>query len=329
MDGDARNLSLNTHCAHCGEVLAQPFSGVVGSRLPSPLEFEFKGRWVRVCCVGCRAAMAFSSPINVSDYSAFSDWDRVELLDAAERFDDGSLLLCLAIDAIHCPNCAWLIETTLLFCAPELQITCDVPLRLLHLRFDPKLRPLSHIIAELSALGYPARLVASQLNDRSAKRKALKELFVAGFCAVQAMMFAEPLYWTTTDLPVQTAHFFAWLSALITLPVIAYCGARFFRGARNELRLRRPAMDMLISASIFLALVGSFVGLLQGATRVYFDAIAMFIFVLLLGRMLESSLMARARAQATRLRHSLGGTWISWARRCRTSYRTSSTARSG
>ena len=310
MDGDARNFSLNTHCAHCGEALAQPFSPEL-VRAASPLAFEFEGRWVAVCCVGCRAAMAFASPlfagprfagaVNVSDYAAFSDWDRVEVLDAAERFDDASLMLCLAIDAIHCPNCAWLIETTLLRGAPELQITCDVPLRLLHLRFNPSLRPLSHIVADLSALGYPARLVTSQLNDRSAKRKALKELFVAGFCAVQAMMFAEPLYWTKTDLPLQTALFFAWLSALITLPVVAYCGARFLRGAIIELRLRRPAMDTLISASIFLALVGSFVGLLQGETRVYFDAIAMFVFILLLGRMLESSLMARARAQATRL----------------------------
>ena len=300
MDGDAHNFRLYTHCAHCGEALAQPFSPEL-VHAASPLAFEFEGRWVAVCCVGCRAAMAFSSPVNVSDYAVFSDWDRVELLEAAERFDDGSLMLCFAIDAIHCPNCAWLIETTLLRSAPELEITCDVPLRLLHLRFNPRLRPLSHIVADLSALGYPARLVTRQLNDRSAKRKELKQLFIAGFCAVQAMMFAEPLYWTKTDLPLQTALFFAWLSALITLPVVAYCGARFLRGAITEMRLRRPAMDTLISASIFLALAGSFVGLIQGQTRVYFDAIAMFIFVLLLGRMLESSLMARARAQATRL----------------------------
>ena len=314
MDGDAHNFAVNLHCAHCGDALVQPFSAELTrdsnttltqaaskSSQANPLEFEFEGRWVRVCCVGCRAAMAFSCPINVSDVAAFSDWDRVELLEAAERFDDGSFMLCFAIDAIHCPNCAWLIETTLLRSAPELQITCDVPLRLVHLRFDPRVRPLSHIVAELSALGYPVRLVASQLNDRSAKRKALKELFIAGFCAVQAMMFAEPLYWTNTDLPAETAHFFAWLSALITLPVVGYCGARFLRGARNELRLFRPAMDTLISISIFLALIGSFVGLLMGSTQVYFDAIAMFVFVLLLGRMLESSLMARARAQATRL----------------------------
>ena len=305
MDGDAHNFAVNTRCAHCGDALAKPISSVTNIHaIPpaaNPLEFEFEGRWVRVCCVGCRAAMAFSCPTHVSDVAAFSDWDRVELLENAERFDDGNFLLCFAIDAIHCPNCAWLIETALLRDAPELKITCDVPLRLLHLRFDPKLRPLSHIVAELSALGYPARLVDSQLNDRSAKRKALKELFVAGFCAVQAMMFAEPLYWTKTDLPPETANFFCWMSALVTIPVVSYCGARFLRGARNELRLRRPAMDTLISVSIFLALIGSFTGLLMGSTLVYFDAIAMFVFVLLLGRMLESSLMARARAQATRL----------------------------
>ena len=303
MDGERTstkkiNCAIPAHgaCVHCGEALGQSALEVAAGDAIAPT-------WV--CCVGCRVAWALSMDetlnpgLNV-DVAAFAHWDQAELLDACERDADGSLLISLAIDAIHCPNCAWLIERTLQNLAPEIGLTVDVPLRLAHLQFYPEKCALSSVIATLAALGYPARLLVGK-HDTEIHKKNLKQLFVAGFCAVQAMMFAEPLYWTGSDLPPQTAHFFAWLSGLITLPVIAYSGARFFRGAQSEIRLRRPAMDTLISLSILLASFGSIVGLMQGNSAVYFDAIAMFVFVLLLGRMFESLLLDRARVQAMRL----------------------------
>ena len=305
MDGGPINLTqleqptapqplVSGTCVHCGEALGR--NALVLHAHVAPI-------WL--CCVGCRVAWALAKQEKISsepnlDPSTFAHWDQAEILDGCERSSEGAFTIALALDAIHCPNCAWLIERTLRALAPECSVTVDVPLRLAHLQFYPAKRTLSTIIAALATLGYPAALVTGK-RDTAAQRKSLKQLFVAGFCAVQAMMFAEPLYWTGTDLPPQTAHFFAWLSALITLPVVAYSGARFFRGAQSELRLHRPAMDTLISLSIILAMLGSFVGLMQGNSAVYFDAIAMFVFALLLGRMLEAVLMDRARAQAMRL----------------------------
>jgi P-type Cu2+ transporter len=290
-------------CQHCGEAL--------GARAVALLAApDMAHAWF--CCIGCRVANAWSQPDALAADrlpvafapAAFSHWDQSDCLTGCEHDEDGGVTVCLAIDAIYCPNCAWLIETSLHRLAPEVDAIVDVPLRLLHLKFYPSRHPLSALIAALAALDYPARLISAG-RETSVQRQSLKQLFVAGFCAVQAMMFAEPLYWSGTDLPPQTAVFFAWLSALITVPVVGYSGARFFRGARTELRLHRPGMDTLISLSIVLALLGSTVGLLRGSAAVYFDAIAMFVFVLLLGRMLEFTLMARARALAVRLNGSV------------------------
>ena len=287
-------------CVHCGEPLGRNAIAVGARDEFAPADVAQS--WV--CCVGCRVAWALSTHEIAGsvklDLAAFAHWDQAELLDACENNADGSYTISLALDAIHCPNCAWLIERTLREQAPETTVIVDVPLRLAHLQFYADQRALSTSIAALAALGYSARLITEK-RDRTTQKKYLKQLFVAGFCAVQAMMFAEPLYWTGTDLPPQTAHFFAWLSALITLPVVAYSAARFFRGAQSEIRLRRPAMDTLISLSIILAMLGSMVGLIQGNSAVYFDAVAMFVFFLLLGRMLESVLLDRARVQAMRL----------------------------
>ena len=294
---------LGGACVHCGEPLGQNTIEVAADASRTLANTNAAQTWV--CCVGCRVAWALSThevpSANIKlDLAAFAHWDQAELLDGCERNTDGGYTISLALDAIHCPNCAWLIERTLAELAPEVGVTVDVPLRLAHLQFYPDKRALSATIAALAALGYPARLIAGR-RDTAAQKKSLKQLFVAGFCAVQAMMFAEPLYWAGTDLPPQTAQFFAWLSALITLPVIAYSGTRFFRGAQSEIRLRRPAMDTLISVSIILAALGSVIGLMQGNSAVYFDAIAMFVFLLLLGRMLETMLLDRARVQAMRL----------------------------
>ena len=291
-------------CAHCGERLG---ANSVAFSAPENRALDVLAATPKiwVCCVGCRAAMAFSLSLEIANAAPtaedFSAWDQAHLLAECPRDTQGRYLLCLAIETIHCPNCAWLIEASVQRVAPDVELSVDVPLRLVHLQFDPQRQPLSHIIAALAANGYAARAV-SDSRDLSAQRQSLKQLFVAGFCAVQAMMFAEPLYWSGSDLPPQTAQFFAWLSALITVPVVSYSATRFFRGALTELRLRRPGMDTLISLSITLALLGSCIGLLLGNTAVYFDAIAMFVFALLLGRTLESMLMARARAAAMRLR---------------------------
>ncbi len=296
--------ALGTCCVHCGEAL-----GAQAQLLPA-LQDQTNGSeatpaWV--CCVGCLAAMNFaapellSTPLNHSDDGHnFAGWDRAELMAHMQPAESGGYVVNLAVDAVHCPNCAWLIELSLQRISPDLRVSVDVPLRMLRLQFDPAQQPLSKLVAALNQIGYPARLIHGA-SDHKLSNKSLKQLFVAGLCALQAMMFAEPLYWSNSDLPLQTAQFFAWLSALITLPAISYSGSRFFTGARNELRLGRPAIDSLIALSLLLAFIGSGIGLLRGSQAVYFDAIAMFIFVLLLGRLLEANVMAKARAFSMRL----------------------------
>ena len=311
---------LSLGCIHCGETLGEsavavPQGMLDAARLQANPENTSEPLcsvgsaedWV--CCVGCLAAMNFLATAQmpaakdsaaVAKNSAYALWDRAELLAHAEQTGAGGYVMNLAVDAIHCPNCAWLIELTLQKLAPELRVSVDVPMRMLRLELHNQSPPLSKIVAALAETGYPVRLIQGPA-DRRQKNLALKQIFVAGMCTLQAMMFAEPLYWSDTDLPPQTAQFFAWLSALIALPAVSYAGQRFFAGARNELRLGKPAMDSLIALSVLTAFIGSMIGLLQGSQAVYFDAIAMFIFFLLLGRQLESMLMARARKAAMRL----------------------------
>jgi Cu2+-exporting ATPase len=99
----------------------------------------------------------------------------------------------------------------------------------------------------------------------------------------------------------------------VTLPVVFYSAVPFFESAWRDLRARRLGMDLPVSLAILLAFGASVYNTLRGAGQVYFDSVTMFVFFLLLGRMIEmhtrhragsvSEALARLRPQsATRLR---------------------------
>ncbi len=104
-----------------------------------------------------------------------------------------------------------------------------------------------------------------------------------------------------------------WLQLILTIPVVFYCGAQFYRGAWAAFRHRAADMNTLIAvgtgaAFIYSVLATVFPSFFAGATSqtmnmpgmeqtpsipVYFEAASVIIALILLGRMLE----ARAKGQ--------------------------------
>jgi Cu2+-exporting ATPase len=137
---------------------------------------------------------------------------------------------------------------------------------------------------------------------------------VAALVGMQAMMFAEAAWLDPTgQMPAATREMFRWLTLLLCTPVVFWCGMPILSGMRRELALLRPGMDTLAGSSILLAYGASVVETLRGGPQVWFDAAAMFVFFLLLARVIERfardragerlDLLARAQPQlAWRLR---------------------------
>jgi Cu2+-exporting ATPase len=86
-------------------------------------------------------------------------------------------------------------------------------------------------------------------------------------------------------------------SLILTVPVIAYSCAPFFRGAWRDLRARRLGMDVPVALGIAVAFGASVYATLAGRGEVYFDSVTMFVFFLLCGRYLE--MRARQKAAAS------------------------------
>jgi len=108
-----------------------------------------------------------------------------------------------------------------------------------------------------------------------------------------------------------------WLQLALTVPVIVYCGAQFYRGAWAALRHRAADMNTLIAIGTGTAFVYSLAatvapswfaaahdagaGAPHGMVPVYYEAAAVIIALILLGRMLESRAKGRTGEAIRRL----------------------------
>lgn len=159
------------------------------------------------------------------------------------------------------------------------------------------------VVEALEKAGYratpydPAGARAEQ--DREGKRLILA-MAVAGFGAMNAMMFSVPLWagMFGQELGPAARTLMMWFSGIVGAPCALYAGMPFFRSAWRSLKAGRANMDVPISIGVLLTLVISFSETIQHGRDAYFDAAVSLLFLLLIGRWLDHQLRARARSAA-------------------------------
>ncbi|MFN7087581.1 MAG: heavy metal translocating P-type ATPase, partial [Burkholderiales bacterium] len=110
-----------------------------------------------------------------------------------------------------------------------------------------------------------------------------------------------PAYVAEGDMTADLGQLMRIASLLLTVPVVLWAAAPFYAGAWRGLKALRPGMDVPVSLGILAAFAASVYATLGGAGEVYFDSVAMFVFLLLGARFLEMSARARAAQAQERL----------------------------
>ena len=295
-------------CWHCGETLP---AGVV-------LNACIAGHSRTMCCHGCRAAAEWIEHLGLADYYRLRTepaqkpdgepnldkrsrdaWHRPEIARHVVRnLGDSRRETMLLIDGVRCAACVWLIEQALGAAPGVISVQVNAVSRRARIVWDETQTTLPQLLAQLSRAGYLGMpLNAQSLDDvrRRESRSALKRLLVAGFGAMQAMMYAAVLYLGALDAQdASTRELFRWLGFIAATPVVLYSARPCFSGALRSLKARRPGMDVPVAIAIALIYTASLIEALRGGGHVYFDSVSMFVFFLLAGRYLE--MRARHRA---------------------------------
>jgi Cu2+-exporting ATPase len=283
-------------CAHCGQ--------------PAP-----PGR--RFCCPGCAAAFETIQALGLGKYYASRVLDplaRAPRPDVQERHDlarhvitdaAGRHALTLAVDGLQCGACVWLIESVLARQPGVVQGRVNMTTRRLRLVWEGAAQEAGRLVQSVEALGY--RLVPfdtaclSAAQERTA-RALLRALAVAGFAAGNVMLISIGTWAGLVEgMGPATRTLLQWVSALITLPAIAYAGMPFYRSAFAALRRGRTNMDVPVSLGVLLVSAMSVVQTLRGGLHIYFDSAATLLFFLLIGRVLDHRARGQARATAEQL----------------------------
>jgi Cu2+-exporting ATPase len=306
-------------CYHCGLPVLEP------GRWRAPV----LGAARDFCCAGCEAVATTIAAAGFERYYETRDapgGERAPLpasLPPAAVYDDPAAQrqfvaaagdaqcpsareATLILDRIRCAACLWLNERALRRVPGVLRADINYTTQRAQVAWDPARTRLSAIIEAIRAIGYDAYPYDPQRQsvlERGARRKALWQLFVAGFGAMQVMMYAFPAYLDDGGgtLSRETENLMRWASLLLTIPVLAFSCGPFFSGAWRELRRLRPGMDTPIALGIAAGFGASAWATLRGTGQVYFDSIAMLVFLLLGARYLELAARQRAARSLDRL----------------------------
>ncbi len=305
----ATGAGTDATCFHCGEPLpASPFATTVDAarRL--------------FCCDGCAAASQWIRDAHLDDYyrlrsapagrvaaeiADLSAWDRDDVQQQHVREVDGGREIVLLTDGMRCAACAWLIDRALAREAGVVEVAANAITGRIRVVWDPRRTRVSIALQRLAALGYRPYLASGEERERARRgerNRSLLRIGLAGLGAMQAMMFAEALYLDTAgEMPLATRDFFRWVTFLVSTPVVFYAGWPFLAGAWRELRQRYLGMDTLIAGSTLLAYFASVIATVRGGPHVWYDAAVMFVFLLLVARMLEQRARNIATAQVDAL----------------------------
>ncbi|MBL8490608.1 MAG: heavy metal translocating P-type ATPase, partial [Rhodocyclaceae bacterium] len=305
--GNRPELSDDT-CYHCG--------------LPLPATGRFAvcigGEQRPMCCAGCQSVAEAIVANGLTDYYRHRDSlpeSPREALPEALRdlglFDHPEVQkdfvsspgehvreAALILEGITCSACVWLNEKHVAAQPGVVSVDINYATRRARVRWDARQTKLSRILEAIASIGYRAHPYDARRSEELAqkeRRGALWRLFVAGFGMMQVMMYAVPVYLADEGtMTPDIEQLMRWASFILTIPVIVYSAAPFFRNAWRDLRLRRVGMDVPVALGVGSAFAASAWATIIAGGEVYFDSVTMFVFFLLCGRYFE--MVARQKA---------------------------------
>lgn len=310
-----KRASQNPLCFHCGQTVQE------GIRLYAEVAYTPQP----MCCHGCKAAAETIVACGLDRFYRVRTADAPrpdDLVDTAiarfNAFDDvtlqrrfviplpdGHTEAALLLDGITCAACCWLIEQRLAALTGIDSVSVNYAARTAHVQWDPAQIAFSAILAAVAQLGYHATPYDAAVSDRQLAQERstqLRRIGIAGLFGMQIMMLSLGLYLGADGgVDPGLAQLFRWASAVLVLPILMYSAQPFFHGAVRDARARALGMDVPVALGLSIAFAGSVYALLTGRGHVYFDSIAMFVFILLCGRFVELTVRRRAAAQWDRL----------------------------
>jgi len=207
----------------------------------------------------------------------------------------------LAIEGMTCASCVARVEKALAAVPGVLKASVNLASESARVELVPGVVTPRALIMAVEQAGYDARreetaglrTAAAQDPAGALKRDVIIAIFLA-------LPLVGPMVLSLAGVPMMLP---AWLQWLLATPVQFWCARRFYAAAIKAVRAGTGNMDLLVSIGTLAAYCLSiYLWLAEGSAHLYFEAAAVVIALVLLGRWLE----ARAKRQTSEAIRLLG-----------------------
>jgi Cu2+-exporting ATPase len=279
-----------TECRHCG--------------LPIPRERQRRAD--PFCCAGCRTVHDL---IRGSGLERFYDLrsgaivppagDRPDSFAWVERLTSadcpaGIRGLALDVQGVHCAACVWLLQELFARTPGAVHLRVNPAAGTAEVTWSPAGGDLRAFLVEALRFGY--RFGPPRKRPAVRSRSLLLRLGISAAAAMNVMMFSLSYYFGLSPEDDVVFPYFGWLNLALGTVAVAAAGPVFFRGAWLGLRCGIAHLDLPISLGILFAWGGSvWAHFARGPRAAYFDSLAAFVTLMLLGRWLQERVLERNR----------------------------------
>ena len=288
------------HCRHCGAPLKTDATRATG-----------------FCCAGCSYVHRLvhehgldgyykirDTVVAPADPVVFQPRDYAWLVKLQLEAENGAAAtssrlpktpeLTLEVQGISCAGCVWLIEQLFDRQPGSLHIETDAQLGRIHFRWKRGKFDAPAFARTLQSFNYLVGPPGAEPVVRESQRLVRRVGLCAAF-AMNVMLFTLPTYFGM-EATFPYARLFGTLSLLFATLSLLTGGLYFLGRAVQALRVGAMHIDLPIAVGIIGAYLGSLYGWLSGVEEfIYFDFVAAFILLMLVGRWAQVAAVERNR----------------------------------
>ena len=222
----------------------------------------------------------------------------------------------LTVSGMTCASCVGRVERTLRKVPGVLEASVNLATERATVAFDGDTLDVSAIQAAISSAGYPAKVfeaarAAAAPSDSDEQKGLQKEVWLAAAFALPLLGIAMGPMVVPGLMAFKHALLphaaWGWVELVLASVVLFGAGRRFFRLAWAEVRHLSPGMNTLVTlgasaAYFFSLLVVVAPGLFPaGTAHLYFEAAAVIVTLILLGKLLEARAKGRTSSAIRKL----------------------------
>ncbi len=296
---DVQSSSARATCSHCGT----PFT-------PRAKE--------AYCCHGCEYVAQILSDNDLTRFyelrgdtavppvgsKAFTEAEVAPLIAQVVRIEASTekpvAHTRFSIEGISCIGCVWLIEAIFQRQSGSARVRIDPRSSAIEIHWQCGHFDIAAFAQELQKIGYRLSLYSEDPKAPSSSRQIVNRLGLCGFFLLNTMLFTLPAYLGMGG-EFFLAPLFQLLGATFATLSLIIGGGYFIQRAWMAAKNRVLHIDLPIAAGLLAGYTGSLIGWATGYINlIYFDFVATFVFLMLLGRWLQEYALEKNRSHLQR-----------------------------